>query len=475
MINFPSSIPNIPKQQNVVKQQYQNNKPVSAQSFKGTQTNDKISFSEGANIFLSGIEKQCGELVLSIIKNPVKTIGIVAGSTLALSALPLIGIPAAVGGGALALGFAGFAIGKTIAHATQFVKNNNNGDYFTARQNLQQMGEDSVDLALSVPFAPKGVTQVKNFAQYGKIAINKPLLNELKSTKSIKQVWTSLRNSNKNISRDINYQCSVDKELAKLERLTDAQKATLKKELLEFNVPQEKIPEVVLDKWAEIRGIKTKPDLKFETLAQGTAGQATPRECKITMNDHKHNNIPETFSDYQLVKRELVSGQYQDTYKKISTGEIVKDSIDKNIADRYSELYKQQEKLAPQSKKILATVHEREHIHQYARIFENNPDWLPVTDRAKQLYAQMVQEMPAQTTAQRAEVQALENARNNGTPISYVKNAREVGAREMEWKAMGNETFQTLDGVFKRTNKLTPPKINNIVLENVMQIESAKS
>ena len=50
--------------------------------------------------------------------------------------LPIIGIPAAVGGSALALGFAGLAAGKGAYHTIQFLKNNENGTYDIARKNL---------------------------------------------------------------------------------------------------------------------------------------------------------------------------------------------------------------------------------------------------------------------------------------------------------------------------------------------------
>ena len=111
------------------------------------------------------ILNQAKGIIDSIVKHPIKTLAVIGGTSLALMLLPVIGIPTAVGGGILAIGFAGLSVGKGISHAIQFAKNNEEGTYHLARKNLEQIGEDTVDLALSVPFVPKSIIHVKNFAK----------------------------------------------------------------------------------------------------------------------------------------------------------------------------------------------------------------------------------------------------------------------------------------------------------------------
>ena len=124
----------------------------------------KIGLVEGTGLLIKGIGKQIKSTITSIVEHPIKTLAVVGGTTLGIMALPIIGIPAAVGGSALALGFAGLAVGKGAYHTMQFLKNNENGTYDIARQNLEQIGGDTVDLALSAPFVPKAIKTVKEFA-----------------------------------------------------------------------------------------------------------------------------------------------------------------------------------------------------------------------------------------------------------------------------------------------------------------------
>ena len=50
-------------------------------------------------------------------------------------------------------------------------------------------------------------------------------------------------------------------QLKKLNNLSNAEKTDLKNKLFEFYVPDDKIADIVLDKWAKTRGIKTKTQL----------------------------------------------------------------------------------------------------------------------------------------------------------------------------------------------------------------------
>lgn len=438
-----------------------------------------ISLNEGTALFFNGIEKQLSELVHAVIDHPVKTLALLGGTSLALMSLPVIGIPTAVGGSVMALGFGAYALSKGVYHALEFVKNNKEGSYDTARMNLQQIGEDTVDIGLSVPFAPKAVKSVTRFAKYGKIGYNAALVSDLKAAK-ITEKWSVLNNAGKELSRSINYQSAVDKELIKLQGITDAEKAAIKQELLDFNVSQEKLADVVMDKWAKIKGIKTKPDLKYASLQESTGGYATTNDCSITINDHKKHISGGSFDNYQVVNTKLVNGKYEFTYRLKDSGQIVYDSIDKNIYDRYFDLCKSYKEMSPQAKQILVSVHEREHIHQYARISAHKgPDWINnITPRGKDLYAKMAQEIaPVQAGSVEAqEIEALAIAKNNGTPVSYIQNLREVGARDAEWAAMANPGFKRLDKVFLEANKIGLPKnSSNVVLLNGVRIESARA
>ena len=446
-------------------------------SFTGVR-NKKIGFKEGAGIFFNGMAKQCVEILNSIIEHPVKTIAIVGGTTLGLLALPFIGIPTAVAGGALAIGFAGYAIGKGTYHAVQFANNNKRGTYHLARKNLEQIGEDTIDIALSVPFTPKAAVRMQNFMKYGKVGINHTLIDTLKSEKSFIDKFRALKNFDKNMTRSLNYQSNVDKEISKLTSATEAEKAALKKEMLDYNVPKEKISEVVLEKWAQKRGIETKPEIFYATLGDKTGGVAIIKDCSMVLNDFKHK-IPESmFSKYKQISAKLVNGEYEISYKNLQTGEIVKDTIKKDILDKYNALFGQCAKLSPESKQILVTLHEREHIDQYARIFSlKGFNWKPVSDKGKLLYQKMINDMPVVQagSAEAQHIEALANAQNISTPVSYIKNLREIEARNAEWNMLGNSDFYKLDNVFAKTGKMNPPALKETILLNALRPESASS
>jgi len=477
MINSVSAIQS---KTEYVNKQHRNN--VGTPTFQKTHSEIQykpISFAEGSELFFNGVEKQLSEIVHAVIDHPVKTIALIGATSVALMALPFVGIPAAVGGSVLALGFGGYALAKGTYHALEFAKSNKKGSYGIARAKLQQIGEDSVDIGLSVPFVPKAIKSVSQFAKYGKIGYNASLVADLKAANSIKQKWEIFKNASKNMSQSMSYRSAIDKELSKLEGITDTQKASIKRELLDFDVPEEKLPEVVLDKWAKIKGIKAKPDIKYATLQECTGGFATPKDCSITLNDRKRTIKGNTYDNYQTIKKELVNGKYEFTYRLKDTGNIVHDSIDKNIYDKYVNLYTQQTNFAPQSKQILATIHEREHIDQYARISANKgTDWINnLTPRAKDLYNKMAQDIPpAQPgTAEAQKVEALATATSNGTPVSYIKNFREIGARDAEWATLADSGFQRLNKVFTEANKTFIPNNNDkLVLVNGLRIESAK-
>lgn len=439
----------------------------------------KITFTEGIKIFGNGIAKQGCEIVDSIIEHPVRTIAIAAGTAAALYVLPFIGIPTAVGGAVLAVGFAGYAISKTVLHAVNFIQHNKQGKYNLARRNLEQLGEDTIDIALSAPFAPKAIARLNNFASAGKVGFNSALANELKSVKTFTERMQILKTYDKNLSRSINYKAITERELAKLKNITEAEKNNIRQYILDYNVPKEQIPEVALEQWAKARGILTKPDLSYASMPSNTGGYALPKECVILLNDYKTQIAPNTFSRFsQLSSRLNKNNQYEITYKDTQTGRVFTETIDKNILDSYKNLYEIESKLTPEARQILVTTHEREHIHQYAQIFaQKGTSWLSPTDRAQALYRQMIKDMPVvnpgSKEAQIIDKMATETA--SGTAVSYVKDLKEIYARKAESELLHQPNFQKLNTVLAKTNKIVSPSTTQTVLLNTLRPESAAS
>lgn len=176
-----------------------------------------INFKEGLGIYANGFKNKLKNMASSIIKHPIKTAALVLGTTAVLSALPLIGISTIAAGSALALLYAGLAIGKTTYHTVKFVKNNKNENYNEARKNLEQMGGDTVDLALTLPFVPKAVKNVKDFAKFGKIGVNQELINNIKESKGIKAKFNTLKAGNLKITEDVNFRKEIS-SIAKTEQ-----------------------------------------------------------------------------------------------------------------------------------------------------------------------------------------------------------------------------------------------------------------
>lgn len=440
-----------------------------------------ISLGEGTELFVGGLLKQGKEMITSIIKHPLKSAGIMLGTSAAFMALPLVGIPSAVGGGILAIGFAGYAIGKALYHTAQFAKTNQKGSYDIARIHLQQMGEDTFDIALSAPFAPKAASNIKNFVKYGKIGVNSELIANIKSANKFTEKIRILAKTDTELSRNFNFQNAVDKEIRNLKDLNDAQKAQIKKELLEFNIEAEKIPELVLRKYGEAKGITTMPDLEYIPMASNTQGIAVANDCKIYLNNNKPYKGKPTFSEYTTIKQELINGEYKITYKHKPTGDIIVETCAADIVDKYNTLCQLYKELSPESVKILTILHEREHIHQFAQVFATQGyDWIPgeVTPRAKDLFNKMAAEMK---TSEPLSAEALEKIASytkgaeNGTPLSYIKTPREIAARQFEVEACTHPTFLPLDGVFKTMKYSKGLSIGENILINDVRIESSNS
>lgn len=151
---------------------------------------EKVSFKEGFKLVGKGFVNKLKTMATSIICHPVKTALAVGATSLLIAGAPLIGVASATAGSILALGFAAFAVGKTAVDVVETVKDNKEGKYDEVRQDLQQIGGDGVDLALSLPFAPKAIKQVSRFAKYGRgtVGLNTELLSNLKNCRSYSDV-----------------------------------------------------------------------------------------------------------------------------------------------------------------------------------------------------------------------------------------------------------------------------------------------
>lgn len=161
-------------------------------SFSATkdESNEKVTFGEGVKLVAQGFWNKVKDIGKAIIHNPVKTLGAVALTTAGLAALPLIGVSMATGAAALALGFATLAVGKTIVHTGQAIKHNGNGEYNKVREDLQKIGGDGLDLALSLPFVPKALKQVQRHVKYNPslLYINKEMVADLRNAKGVRDV-----------------------------------------------------------------------------------------------------------------------------------------------------------------------------------------------------------------------------------------------------------------------------------------------
>ena len=151
---------------------------------------EKVSFKEGLKLVGKGFINKLKNMATSIIQHPVKTLAAVGATALLISAAPLIGVASATAGAFLALGFAVYAVGKTAVDVVETVKDNKEGRYDEVRQDLEKIGGDGVDLALSLPFAPKAINQVSRFARYGTgtVGLNTELLSNLKNCRSYSDV-----------------------------------------------------------------------------------------------------------------------------------------------------------------------------------------------------------------------------------------------------------------------------------------------
>lgn len=439
-----------------------------------------IGLGEGIGLLFKGVGKQVKDIVSSVVEHPVRTLGVVGATTAGLMALPLVGIPTAVGGAALALGFAGLATVNGVKHTSEFIKNNSNGEYDKARENLEQIGGDSVDLALSAPFVPKAIKEVKNFAKYGKVALNTSALSEIKSAKGLKGKLSALKSADKEASRAMNYNKVAETEIAKLTEATEVEKANIRKYIKDYNVPKDKIAEVVLDQWAKESGISTKPTLTRESLGKTTLGYASPYECKIAINDGGKNVVKRNTNcntqRYQHVSTRLNKNNYEYTYKDTQTGEIFTDTADKATVDLRNKLINSYKNLTKEANEILTVTHEREHIDQFTKMIASG-EKLQVSPSAQKTYSQMIGEMKPLTIKEFDTYRQMAHYQpKRRTLAAYTMDPMEIGARAKEIELLKTKKFHILNNVFSETNKAVIPETGkSVFILNGLRSQSASA
>lgn len=123
---------------------------------------EKITFKEGAGLFLKGAKTRFFNLAKEIKDHPVRTALLSIGTVTALSLLPLIGITVASGAAVIAGIFGVMAGAKIIKDVSKIAKFNHQGEYNKARGQIKNLGGDTFDLAMVLPFMPKGFKQFKH-------------------------------------------------------------------------------------------------------------------------------------------------------------------------------------------------------------------------------------------------------------------------------------------------------------------------
>ncbi len=174
-------------------------------SISKNNSEEKVSFKEGAKLIGKGVVDKVKNMAASIVKHPVKSILAIGATSLLIAGAPIIGVASATAASILALGFAGYSIGKTAVDVVETVKDNKAGKYNEVREDLQQIGGDGVDLALSLPFAPRAFKQVSRFARYGKgtVGLNTKLLSNLKNCRGFSDIKLEIAKADTLISYEM--------------------------------------------------------------------------------------------------------------------------------------------------------------------------------------------------------------------------------------------------------------------------------
>jgi len=200
----------------------------SAKKTKEKDPNSKVSFAEGAKLVLSGAAHRVKDMLLYPFKHPVSAIMTGALTSLAMCALPLIGISTTTGAAALGAAFGAFSIfnvAKNVKNAVSSHKENNNGQF---RHDLKEIGASSVDLAFSARLLKRNLRTLRHQFKYGKIGLNKDLINDLRNQKGFSKKYKSINNANSKINAGINKYAGIDDLQRELKFSDDVKKEYLK-------------------------------------------------------------------------------------------------------------------------------------------------------------------------------------------------------------------------------------------------------
>lgn len=440
--------------------------------------NEKITPNEGLKLFYQGLVSQGKDTINSIIKNPKSALISFLGISAGLSLLPFAGIPTVVGGGVLAISFAGIAAGKAVYHAIQFTEAYKTGENDIARNKLEQVGRDSFDITISAPFVPKALINSQKFAKYGKIQIDKDLISRILNKSSITEKYTILKDSDTYLYRHINFQTAVDRELALINDMTDAEKLNIKKELLEYNIPEKDIPKYVLVKEGLKEGITVIPDTSYASLPKNTQGYVSQQDCAIVFNDFKNPHLKDIVDNVVMIQKQTQGNTVKAKFKDIKTGQIYDETIDAALLNEYHSRCESYKHLTPQAKRILTTLHEREHIMQFARLIQMKDFGVikNLSTRGKHLYEKIINQIPQVKigTPEAIEAESLNSFTINPTILNYIKRPFEIAARRVEYSLLDNPVFKKLNTVFEYTNKNSKFSIPETIFMTDARFESIK-
>ncbi len=423
----------------------------------------KVSFGEGAKLVAGGFVNKVKNIGKSIIEHPVRTIGTVAVATAALSALPLVGISSAAGAAGLAIGAAAIAVGKTAAHGIKAVQHNRAGEYNLVRDDLQNIGGDCVDVALSLPFVPKAVKTVKSFAKYGKIGLNSELISELKAAKGIKAKADALKGGNFKIIENVQLEETYSKYFT-----SEADKA----EFIELkNMSNGDFANAIYKKTVQQMNVEDiAPDFSLKSnMASNEYGGFTSADGKIGLNADWVKTAKKT-DIMNYVRHELEHfNQYSDIARAKGSNAIA-EALAEGYIRRLQTGDTGLDLFASNNKKLLDRIGADEYkklaLEQFDRQGSINKDFYNRIIQTKGKIEAGTQE------AARAEeyYQAAVNYPNLsfsffGPPESYINNILEVNARAAGENLTGE--IGNISKVLKEAGQIKDTYTTDIVSSNL--------
>ena len=438
----------------------------------------KITFSDVTKNLKAGFVQQGKDLVKGIKENPLMAVGAAVTTGVAIAALPLIGITSAAGGAALAAGYAIYGGVKATKNTMKAIEHNKNGEYEKAQQDLKEVGAAGFDLTLSLPFLPKGIKHIKQFAKYGKVKVNPEFVSQVKAARGLSGKAKALKAANDELTRNWNYQGRVNAEVARIGG-TKASQAQLKSNLLEYNVTDDKIADVTIKRLAKEKGYKTTPSFAKEKMNKTTRGKYYHDECKITIKDNSLSDEPikpSSTSRKYITKTQQNKNnpnQYICEIKDEATGKITYETIDKKIYELHKRVGNIKSKLAGQTGEISTITHEFEHFDQHCKVLRATGINKGITPEAKTKFNQILVEKGRiqQGTSEYNEAMKFKYADEHYTssePVKYRENALEIGAREAEDKLHHQQWFQSLDHLYKTAKPIETP--NRPIISSAIQV-----